>query len=186
MLKDNSQERIDLCDELGRPTGETRTRAEVHAQGLWHRTVHIWVLDRGGRALLQKRSHLKENHPGLWDISSAGHIDAGEGSLQAALRELGEELGLEALPSQLRLLGETVDYQELPGGYYDREYHDVYVAHLTPAQLACLRFEDGEVEAARFVTGPELERELRLRPELFAPHPREYPLVLRLLGAALA
>lgn len=181
------QEMIDLCNALGEPTGKTRTRSEVHAQGLWHRTVHIWILDNGGQALLQQRSRAKENHPGLWDISSAGHIDAGETSLQAAQRELSEELGLVVSPQKFQLLGECVDEQTLHDGtYVDREYHDIYIVRLSSAELRNIRFADGEVEAIRWLTGPALEHELRIHGEAFAPHPSEYPLILKLLGAGLA
>ena len=33
---------------------------------------------------------------GSYDISSAGHVDAGDETLESALRELREELGIEA------------------------------------------------------------------------------------------
>ena len=44
-----------------------------------------------GEILLQQRSHKKIIHPLLWDVSTAGHIDAGESFLEAALRETKEE-----------------------------------------------------------------------------------------------
>mgnify|MGYP001627545761 CR=1 FL=1 len=69
-------------------------RREVHANGWWHRAVHVLVFDRGGRVFLQKRSMLKDLSPGLWDSSCSGHLDAGEDYDAAALRELGEEIGV--------------------------------------------------------------------------------------------
>ena len=70
------------------------TRREVHATGLWHRAVHILVFDAKGHVLLQKRSMLKDLSPGLWDSSCSGHLDAGEDYDTAAIRELGEEIGV--------------------------------------------------------------------------------------------
>lgn len=70
------------------------TRREVHATGLWHRAVHILVFDAMGRVFLQKRSMLKDLSPGLWDSSCSGHLDAGEDYDDAAVRELGEEIGI--------------------------------------------------------------------------------------------
>lgn len=187
-MQDNkAPEMIDICNEYGAPTGMARPRTEVHALGLWHRTVHVWILDHAGKALLQQRSLRKENHPGLWDISSAGHIDAGESSLQAALREVSEELGLALEAGCLVKIGENADEQILlEGAYIDREFHDIYVAHIAPVQLEQIRFRDGEVQAIRWLTGPAMERELREHPETFAPHPTEYPRILRMLGAGLA
>jgi isopentenyldiphosphate isomerase len=43
--------------------------------------------------LLQKRSMLKDQCPGLWGTSCAGHVDSGEAYDHAAAREYGEELG---------------------------------------------------------------------------------------------
>jgi isopentenyldiphosphate isomerase len=70
------------------------TRREVHAAGLWHRAVHVMIFDVGGRVFLQKRSRQKDLCPGLWDSSCSGHLDAGEDYDAAALRELGEEVGV--------------------------------------------------------------------------------------------
>jgi isopentenyl-diphosphate delta-isomerase len=69
-------------------------RREVHARGLWHRAVHVLVFDPAGRIFLQKRSMSKDLSPGLWDSSCSGHLDAGEAYDAAAIRELGEELGV--------------------------------------------------------------------------------------------
>ena len=52
--------------------------------------------------LLQKRSKEKDSFPGCYDISSAGHISAGDEPLETALRELEEELGIKAEPEQLK------------------------------------------------------------------------------------
>src|ERR1041384_6019615 len=79
------------------------TRREVHATGLWHRAVHVLVFDAEGRVFLQKRSMLKDLSPGLWDSSCSGHLDAGEDYDAAAVRELGEEIGvrISAAPERL-------------------------------------------------------------------------------------
>ncbi len=62
----------------------------------------------GRRVFLQKRSMAKDTAPGRWDSSCSGHLDAGEDYLTAAVRELGEEIGLrvtgpEVLTEVLRL-----------------------------------------------------------------------------------
>ena len=69
-------------------------RADVHARDLMHRAVHVFVFNRHGEIFLQKRSRLKDKHPGVWDSSAAGHLDAGEGYDACASRELEEELGI--------------------------------------------------------------------------------------------
>jgi 16S rRNA (adenine1518-N6/adenine1519-N6)-dimethyltransferase len=64
---------------------------------LFHRAVHILLFNQAGELFLQKRSHLKDRHPDVWDSSAAGHVDAGEEYDAAADRELKEELGVEAV-----------------------------------------------------------------------------------------
>jgi len=61
---------------------------------LMHRAVHILVFNSSGELFIQKRSMSKDNDPGLWDSSAAGHVDSGEDYYDCAIRELGEELGI--------------------------------------------------------------------------------------------
>jgi hypothetical protein len=57
----------------------------VHADGDYHGAVHVWIyVESTGELLLQKRADRKDSWPGLWDISSAGHISAGDTSLITA------------------------------------------------------------------------------------------------------
>ena len=90
-----SQELLDVVDENDRVIG-VKTRGEIHARGLMHRAVHILVFNTSGELFIQKRSMSKDNDPGLWDSSAAGHVDSGEDYYDCAIRELGEELGLTA------------------------------------------------------------------------------------------
>ena len=86
---------FDVVDERDVVVGRA-TRREVHARGLWHRAVHVIVTNSEGRVFLQKRSMAKDISPGKWDSSCSGHVDSGEDYDAAAVRELGEELGLRA------------------------------------------------------------------------------------------
>ena len=70
-----------IVDENGQTTGETVTRSQAHAEGIRHRTAHIWVVRENGdktEVLLQKRAMNKDSFPGRYDTSSAGHIQAEE------------------------------------------------------------------------------------------------------------
>ncbi len=98
-----ADEHFDVVNERDEPVGRAR-RSEVHARGLWHRAVHILVFNRAGQVFLQKRSLRKDVAPGKWDSSCSGHLDAGEGYDHAAVRELGEELGLNDQPRPERWL----------------------------------------------------------------------------------
>jgi len=88
-----SQELLDVVDENDRVVA-VKTRGEIHAQGLMHRAVHILVFNQQGDLFIQKRSMNKDESPGLWDTSAAGHVDSGEDYVGCAVRELFEELGI--------------------------------------------------------------------------------------------
>ena len=87
-----NEEIFDIVDDHDEVVGRD-TRSRVHQLGLHHRAVHVLVFNRRGDLFLQKRSMLKDNHPGVWDTSSAGHLDSGEDYDACAVRELREELG---------------------------------------------------------------------------------------------
>ena len=96
------EELIDVTDEEGKVLGVTASKREVHIKGLWHQTADVWIYNSRGEILLQKRSDSKESYPGLLDVSAAGHVSAGETPIQTALRELKEELGINAAAEDLK------------------------------------------------------------------------------------
>ena len=97
-------ELLDVLDENGNPTGEVEDRNEVYRRGLWHRSSHIWIENDNKELLVQKRNPNKSTFPNLWAISVAGHVDAGETSRDAAIRELKEEVNLDVKPEELEYL----------------------------------------------------------------------------------
>ena len=109
----------------GEPTGETVLRETAHLIGIPHRTAHLWIArhhDGHEELLLQKRCMQKDSYPGCYDISSAGHIPAGSGFVESALRELMEELGIPAEPRELLFCGDR--YGEKDDCFYGRPFHD--------------------------------------------------------------
>jgi isopentenyl-diphosphate delta-isomerase type 1 len=86
---------LDVVDENDVVIGRER-RGVIHARGLMHRSAQVLVFNSGGELFLQKRSAFKDEFPGLWDSSAAGHLDAGEDYIDCARRELAEELGITA------------------------------------------------------------------------------------------
>jgi isopentenyl-diphosphate delta-isomerase type 1 len=88
-----SQELLDVVDQNDQVVA-IKTRGEIHAKELMHRAVHILIFNHQGDFFIQKRSMGKDECPGLWDSSAAGHVDSGEDYVSCAIRELSEELGI--------------------------------------------------------------------------------------------
>ena len=88
-----SKEILEVVDDEDRVIG-TERRGVIHARCLMHRSAQVLLFNTAGDLFLQKRSANKDEFPGLWDSSAAGHLNPGESYHQCALRELEEELGI--------------------------------------------------------------------------------------------
>ena len=165
-------ERIDVRDPSGGRTGRVVWKSEAHRLGLWHRCFHCWVFGSdeatGPYLLAQRRAATKGTWPGYLDVTAAGHLAAGEASMDG-LREVEEELGLRVEPERLVPLGTRRVELEIPAGL-DREFHDVFLLRDdTPPRD--LRLQREEVES---VVRIGLADALDLREAEPAPA-REYP-----------
>jgi len=139
------EEWFDVVNEFDEVIGAA-PRAQVHAEGLRHRAAHVLVFDPAGRLFVQQRAYTKDNSPGCWDTSAAGHLDAGEDYHAAALRELAEELGV-APDAPLEPLFRFEACAET-----GQEFVWVYRAVVS----APLRLEPSEIIDGRWCSLPEL------------------------------
>lgn len=137
-------ELIDILTPEGQPTGKTALKSEAHKHGWFHATVHIWLYTLDKKILLQKRSLTKKVFPGLWDISVAGHITAGETILTSAKREILEEIGLEIKESDLIKIGTRIHQVSHANGIQDNEHHHVFIAELK-SPVSELKIQEEEV-----------------------------------------
>lgn len=151
-LDGKPMELFDVLNEDGTKSGVIRERGVAHREGSLHATVHMWVVRKNQKSgydvLLQKRSAYKDSNPGCYDISSAGHVAAGDEILESAVREMQEELGIHAAKEQLHYVGEhrgsfeAVFYGRL---FKDNELSSVYV-YTEPVEIENLKLQESEVE----------------------------------------
>lgn len=167
-------ELIDVLTPEGRSTGIIKPKPDVHRDGDWHRCAHVWFVASDGRVMLQRRAEVKENWPGLWDISVAGHISAGESAVEAAIRETFEEIGLTIAPEELIHIGTLRYSTRLREDYVENELHEVHIVK-RDVDLSTLTLDPLEVAEVRYVRPDELERYDRV------PHEEEYTLLLTTL-----
>lgn len=155
---------FDIIDKSGKPTGQNVERSLAHAEGIRHRTAHIWIIrQKNGRTeiLLQKRSRNKDSFPGKFDTSSAGHIQAGDEPMESALRELEEELGIHAEPEDLKFTGKfPISFaKEFHGKMFrDEEIAFVYI-YDHPVEISRLTLQKEEVEAVQWFDLEETYRQ---------------------------
>ncbi len=141
-------ELLDITDEHGNLTGKTCLKSEAHKYGYFHATVHIWLYTSNKKIVLQKRALTKKVFPGLWDISVAGHIGAGEKIISAALREIKEEIGFDLTEENLFKIGTRKHQVHHDNGIIDNEFHHVFIAELN-VPLQNLTIQESEVAALK-------------------------------------
>ncbi len=147
---------FDIVDEHGLPIGETVDREVAHSEGILHRTAHLWLMrkrETGVEILVQKRSANKDSYPSCYDISSAGHIPAGVDFKPSAIRELKEELGLDAKEEELHYCGtrRIRGEREFHGRMFrDNQVSNVYCIWRDIEPEECTLQEE-EVEEVRWI-----------------------------------
>ena len=167
VLNGTPMEMFDIIDKNGNPTGFIKERGVVHREGALHATSHIWIARKNDKSgfdiLLQKRSSNKDSHPGCYDISSAGHIGAGDTPLNSALRELQEELGIIAQPEHLKEFG--VQYKNYEGEFYGKPFRDcqrsILYLYTEPVDASTITLQESEIESVIWMDYLEALQALR-------------------------
>ncbi len=131
---------------------------EAHEKGIIHRVIRIYLYNSKGEILIQKRgAHLRTN-PGKWNESVAGHVDEGETYLDAAKREMEEEIGVTG-----------VDLEEVKKLYMEekedkrRRFTTLYRARYDGE----VRPDFDEVSEVRWITPEALRAEMTEHPDWY-------------------
>lgn len=95
---------LDIYDKYRQKTGRTLERGNPMEDGDYHLVVHVWIVNEKGEFLIQKRQPWKIGWPNMWDCSAAGSAIHGETSIEAAIRETKEEIGIDLNTSKADIL----------------------------------------------------------------------------------
>lgn len=147
---------FDVLDENGNKTGKTKLRSEVHRDGDWHKGVHIWIINDNGEVLLQRRSAAKDSNPNMLDISSAGHLSAGDDSLNTAIKELKEELDLDVKKEDLLFIKTIKRSRRYTNTFINNEFDDLYIVR-TNKKVKEMKLQKEEVSEVFYVPYKKLK-----------------------------
>ena len=89
----------DLYNENRELLGKDHIRGEQLPIDGYHLVVHVWIRNSKGEYLISQRSANRPTHPLMWECVD-GSVVKGEDSLQGALREVKEEVGIDLLPEK--------------------------------------------------------------------------------------
>ncbi|SHJ25750.1 ADP-ribose pyrophosphatase YjhB, NUDIX family [Clostridium cavendishii DSM 21758] len=136
-LYDENRNKVNLIHERGVPI----------KSGLYHMVVSVWIRNKDGKYLMSKR-HPNKQYPNLWECTG-GAVILGETSLQAAIREVKEELGIE-LDENLGKLIYSKRRDECQDFYY------VWLFN-SEIDLSKLTLQEEEVVEARWMSKEEID-----------------------------
>lgn len=161
------------------PMRQGAGRLEAHQKSLWHQVVHVYLRDKQGRVLLQRRSRRLAVSPGKLQVSVSGHVDIKDiqnvvdlrdpaWAFAVAIREGQEELGITLDPRKLTLVspinGIRRDDPE------NREFASVFVYSASDAEIEQARqhYDTQEVEELVLLPFERLPEAVQSHPDLFS------------------
>ena len=86
------KEKVVLVDRNDNPMG-LMSKLEAHEKGVLHRAFSVFILNKKGQLMLQRRALDKYHSPGLWTNTCCSHPRESEGNIEAGVRRLKEEMG---------------------------------------------------------------------------------------------
>lgn len=176
-------EYLDIVDENNVLTGEKRLRSEVHSQGLWHRTVHIYLfklVDNEVSFLVHLRAKNKDLHPNCWDTRFGGHIKSG-GSIEDGIKsELMEEVGLDLKKDSL-VQGEVYKRDHYPNREFTHSFYYKFDGDITT-----LKFNDGEVQEIKWLKSGDIVKSMTDEPQIWSGGKDGFIQILGVLNDKLA
>lgn len=174
---------IDVLDENGNKTNIVRNKQLIYKLGSWHKSVHVWILNSNNELLLQKRSKNKETFPNKWAISIAGHVKAGETSLEAAKREVKEEINLSIQDNELIKLFSLKRAQPYKDSFLN-VYDDVYLLQMD-LDISKTIVQKEELTDIKFINFNEYEQRLKAKDSNLVPYSEEHELLFKYLRKKL-
>ena len=142
---DHSGERLDSgrSPEVGNPKPDQPVFVSSASVWLYRRT------ENGIEVLFQHRSKSCSGYPDTWDRSCGGHVNLGERNLDAALREMKEEIGAEVPPEKIYFVSTHVsNFSNMIAHVYACDYTGM------PDNF---HFDDNEVSEVKWVSLDEFD-----------------------------
>lgn len=138
----------DVYDENRVLTGKKVVRGIPMAQDEYHLVVHVWIMNSKKELLISKRTPNK-TFPNMWECSGGSAVE-GDSSMDAALREVEEEIGVVLDPERGRCL-----YTDKRQHHSFPDFRDVWLFE-AEVELSELKFQEDEVSDAKWATMSEV------------------------------
>ncbi len=134
----------DVYNENRVLTGKKHVRGKPFKRGEYHLVADIWTVAEDNRILVTRR-HPNKPSGLMWECSG-GSVKTGETSVEGAVRELWEEVGIKAKPEELHLM-HTICLKE--------RFVDTYITRQN-ITMEDIKLQKEEVVDAKLVSYSEL------------------------------
>lgn len=112
-------EKWDLYTKYREKTGNEHVRGRELPDGLFHLVVHVWIRNSKGEYLISKRAADRPTYPLMWE-STGGSVIKGEDSLEGAIREAKEEVGIDLQKENGKLV-----FSKIRGEIDGKKFNDI-------------------------------------------------------------
>ncbi|KON26534.1 hypothetical protein AC481_07015 [miscellaneous Crenarchaeota group archaeon SMTZ-80] len=133
-------------------------KMEAHKKALLHRAVSVFIFNSKQQMLLQKRALNKYHSPGLWTNAACTHPYTEESNMDAALRRLKQEMGLE---TNLIKIFHFIYKEKLDNGLTEHEFDHVFIGYSDdlptpdPGEVCDYKYMDNDLIVYQIKQFPE-------------------------------
>lgn len=165
MVKFGAPEQVTLVDKMGKTIGSMERKSMGPDDRCLAAT--IWLSNHKGDILIAKRSGRVLSYPNLWSAAAEGIATFGDTAEETAVREVGEELGIEGI--QLEKLSDVILHDAGRGKRYK-----VCFRGIVDVPIESLKLQVEEVAEVKVVTPDALVEDWQSYPEKYVPHFGQY------------
>lgn len=112
----------------------------------------------------------------MLDISSAGHLSAGDDSLTGALRELKEELNLDVKPDDLNFIKTIKLSSKYTSTFINNEFDDFYILR-TEKSLDDMKYQEEEISEILYVPYKKFKEMVKNKQKDLLMHNEEFEIL---------
>ena len=119
------EDKVILVDANDNQVG-LMAKLEAHEKGVLHRAFSVFIFNKKGELMLQRRALGKYHSPGLWTNTCCSHQREGESNIESGKRRLNEEMGF---TTELTEKTSFIYKAEFDNGLIEHEFDHILVGY---------------------------------------------------------
>ena len=120
-------------------TSKSHVRGEIIPDGYYHLVVHVWIVNSKGEFLISKRSKTRPTFPLYWECVG-GSVLKGENSLEGAIRETKEEIGIDLDKTKGKIIHTKIRKNDIMDAWLFHYNGDISLSNATTDEVCECRW----------------------------------------------